>query len=82
MREAPARQAKVAKNGFGSSERKDRLCTESQPLMDTNEHQLSGLVSIRVDSWLAYFDAREATICSKRGSPRSRSQNGDSLNSP
>ena len=26
-----------------------------------NEHQLSGLVSIRVDSWLAYFGAREAT---------------------
>jgi len=34
------------------------LCTESQPLMDTNEHQLSGLVSIRLASWLAYFGAR------------------------
>jgi len=63
------KETKVAKNAFGSSERKDSLCTESQPLMDTNEHQLSGLVSIRVDSWLAYFGAREATRL-RRGSFR------------
>jgi hypothetical protein len=98
------KETKVAKNAFGSSERKDSLCTESQPLMDTNENQLSGLVSIGVDSWLVYFGAREATrlrrgygavrrgidylgasestIFSKRGSPRSGSQNGSSFSQP
>src|SRR6266700_1714386 len=29
-----------------------------------------------------YFGAREATICSKRGSPRNGSQNGSSFNWP
>ncbi len=56
--------------------------TERQSLYrisTTNEHQF---IRISVDSWLSYFGAREATISSKRGSPRRGSQNGSSFRFP
>jgi hypothetical protein len=40
------------------------------------------LLALTSSRYLSAFGAREATICSKRGSPRSGSQKGNSLSMP